>query len=159
MKTISIYLSFILLGSILTSCENFIDLEPLDKISTNDYWLATNDLENYVVQFYPNLANSEMVQFDAGDSDDLVYQNLSVILNGQRTPSTGNWIAEWSNIRNINIFFDNYKKCKDSFDQYKHYVGEAHFFRAWFYFGLLKKYRYSRRAKKSFICKGNQRSP
>lgn len=140
MKTISIYLSFILLGSILTSCENFIDLEPLDKISTNDYWLATNDLENYVVQFYPNLANSEMVQFDAGDSDDLVYRDLSVILNGQRTPSTGNWIAEWSNIRNINIFFDNYKKCKDSFDQYKHYVGEAHFFRAWFYFGLLKKY-------------------
>lgn len=140
MKKITIYIFFILTGFTLSSCEGFIDLSPLDKISTDDYWHASNDLENYIVQFYPGLVGSEMVQFDAGNSDDLVYQNLSVILHGQRTPTTGNWIGEWTNIRNVNIFFDNYGKCKDPFDQYKHYVGEAHFLRAWYYFGLLKKY-------------------
>lgn len=140
MKKITIYIFLIVAGFTLNSCESFIDLSPLDKISTEEYWYASSDLENYVVQFYPNLVGSEMVQFDAGDSDDLLYQSLSIILHGQRTPSTGNWISEWSNIRNINIFFDNYKKCKDPFEQYQHYVGEACFFRAWSYFNLLKKY-------------------
>lgn len=115
-------------------------MSPLDQISTEEYWHTSSDLENYVVQFYPNLGGTEMVHFDAGDSDDLVYQSLSVILHGQRTPSTGNWIGEWANIRNINIFFDNYEKCEDPFEQYQQYVGEAYFFRAWFYFNLLKKY-------------------
>ena len=134
MKKIITYLYFFLVWFILSSCENFIDLSPLDKISTNDYWYTTSDLENYIVQFYPNLAGSNMVHNDADHTDDMVYESLSVILNGQRTPSTGNWTSEWTTIRNVNIFFDNYGKCKDSFDQYKHYVGEAHFFRAWFYF-------------------------
>lgn len=140
MKKIITYLYFFLVWFILSSCENFIDLSPLNKISTNDYWYTTSDLENYIVQFYPNLAGSNMVHNDADHTDDMVYESLSVILNGQRTPSTGNWTSEWTAIRNVNIFFDNYGKCKDSFDQYKHYVGEAHFFRAWFYFNLLKKY-------------------
>lgn len=140
MKRIAIYVYIVLAGLISTSCEDFIDLSPQDKISTDDYWYAASDLENYIVQFYPNLASTDMVHYDAGHSDDMVYANLSDILNGQRIPATGNWIAEWAPIRNINIFFDNYEKCRDAFEQYKHYVGEAHFFRAWFYFGLLKKY-------------------
>jgi hypothetical protein len=125
---------------LFNSCEDFIDLQPLDRIGTNDYWFTAADLENYIVQFYPNLGGSNMVHSDTGDSDDIVHSSLSSILNGQRTPATGNWRGEWTNIRNVNIFFDNYEKCTDMFDLYKHYVGEAHFFRAWFYFGLLKKY-------------------
>lgn len=140
MKKIILYFSFVFIGFAFNSCEDFIDLQPLDKISSNDYWNTAADLENYVIQFYPNLGGSNMVHDDTGDSDDIVYGNLSAILNGQRTPATGNWRGEWTNIRNVNIFFDNYENCKDAFDTYKHYVGEAHFFRAWFYFGLLKKY-------------------
>jgi hypothetical protein len=115
-------------------------MQPLDRISSNDYWSTSADLENYVVQFYPNLGGSQMVHSDTGDSDDIVHSSLSSILNGQRTPATGNWRGDWTNIRNVNIFFDNYEKCTDAFDFYRHSVGEAHFFRAWFYFGLLKKY-------------------
>jgi hypothetical protein len=139
MKKIAIYFGIILSGVVFNSCESFIDLQPLDKISTNDYWTTSSDLENYIVQFYPNIGGSVMVN-ESGDSDDMVLQNLSTILNGQRTQATGNWRSEWTIIRNINIFFDNYEKCKDAFDIYKHYVGEAHFFRAWFYCNLLKKY-------------------
>lgn len=140
MKKIILYLFFACAGWLFGSCENFIDLSPLDQISMDDYWHNANDLENYTVQFYPNLAGVDMVMYDAGHSDDMVYANLSDIMNGQRTPATGNWIGEWAPIRNVNIFFDNYGKCNDTFDKYKHYVGEAHFFRAWFYFNLLKKY-------------------
>jgi hypothetical protein len=70
----------------------------------------------------------------------MIQGNPSPVLNGERTKRTGNWTGEWRNIRNVNIFFKNYGRCEDSFDSYKHYVGEAHFFRAWFYFDLLKSY-------------------
>jgi hypothetical protein len=140
MKKIILCISFVCAGLFFNSCEDFIDLQPLDRISTVDYWFTSTDLDNYIVQFYPNLGGSNMVHNDTGDSDDIVHPSLSSILNGQRTPATGNWRGEWTNIRNVNIFFDNYEKCTDVFETYRQSLGEAHFFRAWFYFGLLKKY-------------------
>jgi hypothetical protein len=134
---------------LLTSCEDFIDLKPLDKISTDDYWKTPNDLEYYTMQFYPSFYNSDnsgsvlkqMVTETALDSDDMLHGGYaSNILNGKRSRRTGDWKWEWNKIRNVNIFFENYHKCEDDFSTYKHYVGEAHFFRAWFYFNLLKRY-------------------
>jgi hypothetical protein len=126
---------------VFSSCEDFIDLKPLDKISTDDYWKTPRDLEYYTKQFYPVFApNNQMVVETATHSDDMVHGSHSNILNGERTSRTGDWKWEWNKIRNINIFFENYHKCEDDFSTYKHYVGEAHFFRAWFYFDLLKMY-------------------
>jgi hypothetical protein len=140
MKKIVLYAGTVLIIMLFNACESFIDLRPLDRISSDDYWNTASDLESYIIQFYPSLAGSSMVHNDAGDSDDLYYSNLSTILNGQRTPATGNWRGEWTVIRNINIFFDNYEKCTEPLENYKQYLGEAHFFRAWFYFNLMKKY-------------------
>jgi hypothetical protein len=113
----------------------------MDQIGMNDYWKTANDLGNYTLQFYPSfMSNSAMVSETAIDSDDLFFSSPSTILNGVRAKSTGNWRGEWTSIRNVNIFFENYLKCESTFDSYKHYLGEAHFFRAWFYFNLLKRY-------------------
>ena len=45
-------------------------------------------------------------------------------------------------VRNINYFFDNYKRVEANadFEDYKQFVGEAHFFRALIYFNLLQDY-------------------
>lgn len=143
-----IYISFIL-AIAFCSCEDFIDLKPLDKISTDDYWKTAGDLEYYTMQFYPSFYNSDnstsapsqMVAETAVDSDDMIHGgSASTILNGQRSRRTGNWRGEWSKIRSVNIFFENYHKCEADFSTYKHYLGEAYFFRAWFYFNLLKRY-------------------
>ena len=123
------------------SCESFIDLKPLDQITVDNYWKSSNDLKNYMLQFYPVFHNySAMVSELATNSDDMVHGSPSNILNGERTTRSGNWRGEWTQIRNVNIFFENYEKCEDAFSAYKHYVGEAHFFRAWFYFNMLKMY-------------------
>lgn len=140
---------YVLILLMSTSCEDFIDLKPLDKISTDDYWKSTKDLEFYNRQFYPSFYNSDnsgssptqMVSEMALNSDDMIHGGAaSTTLNGTRSVRTGDWKWEWSKIRNINIFFENYHKCQDQFSEYQHYVGEAHFFRAWFYFNLLKRY-------------------
>jgi len=126
---------------LLNACENFIDLDPLDQITVDNYWKSTNDLENYMLQFYPVFYNyTAMVSELATHSDDMVHGSPSEIMNGERTLRSGNWRGEWTQIRNVNIFFANYEKCQDAFSAYQHYVGEAHFFRAWFYFNLLKMY-------------------
>lgn len=125
----------------LSACEEFIDLQPRDRISMNDYWKKSADLENYVLQFYPVFyPYTQMVAETAVDSDNMVHGNPSAILNGERARRTGNWAGEWQKIRNVNIFFKNYQQCEDDFESYKHFVGEAHFFRAWFYFDMLKMY-------------------
>jgi hypothetical protein len=123
------------------SCEEFIDLQPLDEIGMNDYWKTSTDLENYVKQFYPICFDDEVMVDDMeNNSDFLIKPDISEVLNGERVIRAGNWRSDWQGIRAINIFFSNYRRCESDFDDYKHYVGEAHFFRAWLYFELLKEY-------------------
>lgn len=129
------------LTALFSSCESFIDLQPLDKITMDDYWKTSTELENYTRQFYPSFCPWTQMVADMGmDNDDVIAGSPSVIMNGSRSKSTGNWTGEWTNIRNVNIFFANYSKCQSGYDSYKQYLGEAYFFRAWFYFSLLKKY-------------------
>lgn len=131
----------VLLLLTLTSCEEFIDLQPRDRIGVDDYWKKSSDLEKYIMQFYPLFSPYDaMVENTAGNSDNMIQGSHSSILNGERTARRGNWRGEWTNIRNINIFFKYYERCEDNFDSYKHFVGEAHFFRAWFYYDMLKNY-------------------
>ena len=132
---------FVSVAALSFSCERFIDLKPLDQISVDDYWKTPADLQNYIKQFYANFSpQTQMVAETALNSDDMVNGSPSAVLNGQRTVRTGSWQSDWAAIRHINIFFDNYRKCKAEFGEIRHTVGEAHFFRAWYYFGLLREY-------------------
>jgi len=137
------YLFLLIVGLVgLVSCEDFLDRPPLDAIGNESYWYTSSDLERYVLQFYPEFPNHSgyvMAREDNG-SDNLTVSGADPVMSGARTIRTGNWRSEWSNIRSINFFFDNYSKVEGGFETYKHFLGEAHFFKAWFYFGLLKRY-------------------
>lgn len=130
----------------LTACsKNYLDRFPLDEITSEDYWKTKGDLELYVNQFYPtafNITGSDRyTAIFAADlqSDDMIYTQVNPRLNGTRVvPGAGGW--DYSQIRGLNVFFQNYTKCQDDFSVYKQYVGEAHFFRAYFYFNLVKEY-------------------
>jgi hypothetical protein len=142
MKKIIYIFSVLIIISSIYACEEFIDIKPQDQISADNYWRTATDLENYVLQFYADLpghSGSGIISQDA-NSDNLISDTPDPLMNGERTTRTGNWINEWRNIRGINVFFDNYQKCEDDFEAYKHFLGEAQFFRAWFYFNLLKSY-------------------
>lgn len=137
------YILFAIMLSTIFSCESFLDRPPLDQIGTDSYWKTAKDLENYVLQYYPGLPShgggAGMPMEDAS-SDNIIMATANDVMNGERITPNGNWINEWSKIRSINIFFDNYRKCEDSFNNYRHFLGEAHFFKAWFYFELVQKY-------------------
>ncbi|HLT93857.1 MAG TPA: RagB/SusD family nutrient uptake outer membrane protein [Membranihabitans sp.] len=135
--------AFLALG--VSSCEDdFLDRLPLNEISTEDYWERASDLELYMNNFYTlfNVTGSDRYEhIFARDiqSDDMTHVQASPRLRGSRTvPESGGW--DYSTIRNVNYFFENYTKCQEPFESYKAYLGEAHFFRAYLYFNLVKEY-------------------
>lgn len=129
---------------VLNSCETFLDRPPLDRIATENYWKTSQDLENYVIKYYASFPShgtwSNGYGYPVTNADNLIIATPNSILTGQRGITTGRWTSDWTNIRSVNIFFDNYQNCQDEFETYAQYLGEAHFFRAWFYFSLVKKY-------------------
>lgn len=128
---------------IVFGCEEFLDRPPLDQIGNDSYWKSAVDLKNYTARFYqdlPTLEGSAYMNVYYESDDHFTYRNADNLLNGNIVLSTGSWTWDFAPVRSINIFFDNYSKCEDDFDAYKHYLGEAQFFKAWIYYNLVQKY-------------------
>lgn len=54
------------------------------------------------------------------------------------TASTGTW--DWTYLRKINIFLDNYQKADATEEVKNEYAGEVRFFRAWLYYDRVVRY-------------------
>lgn len=158
MKKKKFYLMIITLVMIVSSCEDdFLDRVPLDATAETTYFQTTQQLDLYMNRFYGEIPVTYQYLsgiYDRGHhSDNLIWEikGVSPIVNGEITvPGTNTIFSEWrseyyinwdfSIIRDINVFLTNYSRCEDPFDNYKHYVGEAHFFRAFFYFKMLREF-------------------
>ncbi|MDR3059862.1 MAG: RagB/SusD family nutrient uptake outer membrane protein [Prevotella sp.] len=155
---VKIYLLLLLGTSALffTSCEDLLDKDPLTDIGNDSYWRTSLDLNNYVLQFYPSFPTiggvgsyTGMLSWDATrGTDTQITASPNTFMNGASSAVTtaggidavnsSTW--SWGKIRSINTFFDNYTKCEDPLNTYAHYLGEAHFFKAWFYFEKVRDY-------------------
>jgi len=141
----SIYLFFLLFLGVGCS-EDFLDRPDLDNITTDSFWQTPNDLNLYVIQFYTSLPSwnpgewSGGIYWDDDNSDNLLYFDVNTRLAGNNTITSGNGNWSYDDIRALNIFFANYKTVSAPFEEVQQYVGEAHFFRAFYYFGLLRNY-------------------
>jgi hypothetical protein len=143
-------INLILILSVLlmaTACKkDMLDQAPQDQISDADFWKSANDLQLYCNSFYsvfPSYTGFGNIGIygedaDAG-SDNMISFNYNAAINGERTVPTSGGGWSWGTLRNINYFFDNYKKAPAS-TAVDPFVGEAYFFRAYFYFGMLKAF-------------------
>lgn len=146
---------YVLIGFfMLAGCskDGFLERKPLVNINDADYWTSVNDLRLYVNSFYNDdgLLPSRRAwgtgpyTIDAGDgSDTNVPFNYNRRMNGEGTvPSSGGgWsISDWTPLRNINYFMDNYTKVAAPLKDVQPYIGEALFFRSVFYYDKLRKF-------------------
>ena len=133
---------FILL--MLNSCSKQLDLSPQDTITNAQYWSQPNDLTIYVNQFYTAFPvnNGYFVSPFWADinSDDMIPGTYDQRLAGENTASSGNANWNFSRIRSVNYGLENYQRIQGTFSQLSAGVGELKFFRAYFYFGLVKLY-------------------
>ncbi len=141
-------LAFSLLA--LAGCnKDILDLAPKDRISNADFWKSSSDLELYCNSFYNTMLPSYGgfntigiygLDADQGSDNMIAFGGYNTAMNGERTaPASGGGWA-WTSLRNINYFMDNYGKVQAATETVAPYIGEALFFRAYFYFGMLKSF-------------------
>ncbi len=141
-KTMKKILNYIVLGGLLLTApacqDDFIDLNPPAQFTDAVYFKQPSDFKDYATSFYGQLQG-----WDFGNMDNA--SDLSANANGHGTALGHGTIAvgstgwNYSGIRSCNILLAKAAEYsgEGSIDQY---VGEAHFFRAYTYFDLLKTF-------------------
>lgn len=132
-----------------TSCtDDLLDRTPLDEISEPEFWKTTSDLELYTNSFYNKLPGWSGVGFGSAQMPDVgtdlgLGNGISSRLHGsQGIPNAANnSLWSWDEVRQANYFLSNVSKATDGLEtDINQYTGEGYFFRAYFYYDLLKKY-------------------
>jgi len=137
----------------LGSCTDLNKL-PEDQITNDQYWNSANDMKLYVNHLYPRFIRqfsywSPDMYYRDGNSDNMApISDISINndwIAGLNTPNSGDysWNKWYHYIRTVNIFFKNVNQNKSdllSTSDGKQYYGEARFFRAYFYFQLVRLY-------------------
>lgn len=132
----------------LSSCEDFLDKTPLDRISEADFYKTPAELRVAVNAFYQDLPGWQAtgvgfnVLPDSG-SDMGTNENISGLagLNYTIPTSSGgnNW-GWWDEVRETNWFLDHVDQAEGDQTQINQYIGEGYFFRAYHYLNFLVKY-------------------
>ena len=125
--------------------EDLLNKLPEDEISPEAYWKTPNDLALFLNQFYTSFQvhsgfNGGIFEFD-NNSDNLadIFVNNRLVGNSTNVPtSDGSW--NFSSIRAVNFYIENSNTAQGDAVTIEHYNGEAYFFRAMFYYNLLKRY-------------------
>ena len=157
MKEMKKYIFLVIAAFALTSCNDFLNQEPMDFGSSDSYYRTENDLMIAANAFYEYLpangsgsSNTGLYADDASSdnmckpsADVLFYYGNKRIPDINPTPGTfnnTNW--DFAHFRGINFFLQKVDENRDiitgSDAAINHYIGEAYFFRAWEHYRLLR---------------------
>jgi hypothetical protein len=135
------YKQYLLCALFLLMCISSCDLNELPEATASSKAIfgSASGLELYSNSFYELLPTPYDGIFLVDDNSDLIARqgvdNL-LVPNALSAITSGGW--SWSGLRNINYFIEN---CENSTVPEKgHYLGLAHFFRAFFYFEKVKRF-------------------
>lgn len=129
-KYILIVVPFLL---VYTSCD--LDQLPKDKISPETFFRTEEDLKLYCNDLYFIFPAASL---GTETVDNVIKQDLGDEITGRRDPATsGSW--GWSNLRKVNFFLENSIKYPNE-DIRNKYDGIARFFRAQFYYDMVKQF-------------------
>lgn len=151
----------------MASCnDSFLDRTPTNDLNDEAFWNTTEDLEAYCNGIYNEAGNNSSYMFMIGYNSDPWSVKLAgpytmeamsdnfatmdsnqswaaTLAAGRETVGNGgtNYCAwNWTLLRRINVFLANYEKVQADETAKQPYLGEALFFRAWFYFYMVQNY-------------------
>jgi hypothetical protein len=125
----------------LQSCKKFLDQQPFASLTSDKVFQNANDMALYVNSFYVDQIPSATAIATTDNLSDYISGNN---IPGLMSPSTNadnatGW--NWSVLRNINYFLDNYNNNPSiPAATRNNYAGIARYFRAMFYFGMVRQY-------------------
>lgn len=144
----NIYLFLLIAGSLsLTGCFD-LNKEPEGQLTTTKPFTSSGEMRNYLDQFYETGVRTQ--GFDAGGgnyiagsdthSDNMASNSVDTRLAGETALSNAGQLGNYTYIRNVNFLLNNLQNSQDKAADYKQCVGEAYYFRAWYYFQLFINY-------------------
>lgn len=135
----------------MSSCSDYLDKNPTDKLSPSSFWKTKGDVEYALTAVYSTLQVSQY-SYGAPNFDNITdngygqhnYDNSSNIAQGNISSTTGGYISSiystaYRGIARVNIFLKNlseYTAADISDLDRKNYQAEAKFIRAYYYFQL-----------------------
>lgn len=122
-----------------TGCSDFLDREPETTLSPSTFWKTESDLKMGLNILYKNMNRSFSLDVQSVDCFGAVGDNVS---SGSYTPNNTDeeWSKPYTQIRCINDFMENYANAQVSDEVKNRYLGEARFFKAYYYFNLIKRF-------------------
>lgn len=155
-KHIIAQVCFVTGGSlILTSCNDFLDREPLDQVTPQEYFQTADHLAAYSIAKYNDIFSTHAgwsagtVNNDAA-TDNMVnggYNSTYYEKGIWKVPAKNdNWSKGLSLARYCNYFFEQvlpkYEagQISGTDEDIRHYIGEMYFIRAMVYYNQLRKY-------------------
>lgn len=122
-----------------TGCSDFLDRTPKTSLSPETFWNTESDLRLALNILYQNMNRSYTLDNQSVDCFAAVGNSVS---SGSLTPGNtdGTWTTAYRQIRIVNDFMENYEKAQTTDAVKNRYLGEARFFKAYFYFNLIKRF-------------------
>jgi hypothetical protein len=154
MKKIRYYITFVLALSVIGACHK-LDTPPLGVISDEDVFDNANAVQAFLANIYNSIPiedfiyepNTGFMQNNGGRwqcffHTDAIDGEMVGPFGGTGDASQGFGYWPYDKIRNINILIETLPRYARNFsaDQVSEWLGEAHFCRAYTYFGLVKRY-------------------
>ena len=139
---------FCLVGLLLGTSSCFdLNRSPQDQLSsTNNPLTSAAEMQMYVNQFYETAFETQPygveggIAFGDNGSDNMVPKSPNMRLSGRFKVADAVRLTEYNQIRDVNFMILNAGNNKSEGAEKNQYLGEAYFFRAKYYFDLVRKY-------------------
>ena len=146
------YLGALMLAS-LTSCEDFLDRDPLDKQTNDTYWQTESSLRTYAQDFYSSFYTgyatdyTDFGNYFSGDdfTDDFLtlaggYYYFPKANNTDYNNVTGTWSSGYDVVYKANVMIEKIPGMNITEEAKNHWMGIARYFRAMGYSSMVKVY-------------------
>ncbi len=149
MKKTILHIMLLAAGLAGTSCNDYLDLEPITSVSTTEYLYAENDLGAYAANLYGNFPSHSgyslgLFDDDNGTDNQTAASPSTLFVTGQTYVGDYDlWNSYSSVIRAVNYFLERVPQRYENGEitgneaNIRHYIGEMYFFRAYFYYMAL----------------------
>jgi len=138
----------------LSNCSETLELTPLDKVSSEQLLSNPGGIKTLLARIYNTMPVEDFCYRPNGGFNSRGWGGVGGILmttfytdESFRSDGTGigpvsNSYWPYDDIREVNLFFESLDKVKETMrdDEYLRLQSEAHFIRAYIYFGLAKRY-------------------
>jgi len=135
------YLYFILLAAVFSFSGCNLDEFSVTSIDKKAIFSSEEGLLAYSMSFYdmfPGATDQSIVEYTLMDFGATSTLSGFTLLNGYSENNSSGW--SWSNLRNVNYLIVNCTDPAVPESVRNNYIGLARFFRAWFYYGMVRRF-------------------